>query len=132
MSEPIDNKNNKTKENTENNNTLSDKAKENLRRNEELRQKDSKYIKIESAKDKVLHFNPEKIEPHESEYNGQKSMRYRYTVRDAEDSSNQEKYFEVAKGTSQEIDKYLKEGKTVLRIQRFGLSKDTRYYVTPA
>jgi hypothetical protein len=40
--------------------TLSPKAKENLQRNVELRQKDSKFIKIQPGEKRILQFNPEK------------------------------------------------------------------------
>ena len=110
---------------------LSSKAKENLQRNAESRQKDNKFVKIEPSEKKILQFNPEKIEQVEAEFNGKKSQRYRYSVLDP-NNSNQEKYLEVGKRTSEDIDAYLSEGKTLLKIQRFGLGKDTRYHVTPA
>lgn len=117
---------------TVNTQELSPKAKEVLRRNAELRQRDSKFIKIEPGQKKTLKFNPEKIEQVEAEFNGKKSIRYRYTVTDPSDNSNQEKYLEVGKRTSEDIDAYLSEGTTLLKIQRFGLGKDTRYHVTLA
>ena len=42
---------------------LSEKAKENLRRNEESRKKESKYVKLESGEKRTLHFDAEKVEP---------------------------------------------------------------------
>src|SRR5215207_9380580 len=69
---------------------LSPKAKEVLQRNAELRQRYSKFIKIGSGEKKVLQFNPEKIEQVEAEFNGKKSMRFRYTV--IEEGTDQEKY----------------------------------------
>jgi hypothetical protein len=45
---------------------------------------------------------------------------------------NKEKYLTVGKRISEEIDSYLSEGHIALKIQRFGLGKDTRYHVTPA
>ena len=114
------------------NQALSPKAKENLQRNAELREKDNKFIKLQPSEKKVYQFNPEKIEQVEAEFNGKKSQRYRYTVTDPGNDSNQEKYLEVGKRTSEDIDAYLSEGKTLLKIQRFGLGKDTRYHVTPA
>lgn len=59
---------------------LSIKAKENLQRNAELREKDNKFIKLQSGEKKVLIFDPEKIEQVEAEFSGKKSMRFRYTV----------------------------------------------------
>ncbi len=111
---------------------LSPKAKENLQKNAELRQKDNKFVKLQPSEKKVYEFNPEKIEQVDAEFNGKKSTRYRYTVTDPSDSGNQEKYLEVGKRTSEDIDAYLSEGKTLLKIQRFGLGKDTRYHVTSA
>jgi hypothetical protein len=116
------------------NQVLSAKAKENLQRNAEQRQKDNKFVKLQPSEKKVYQFNPEKIEQTEAEFNGKKSQRYRYAVTDPSDSSssNQEKYLEVGKRTSEDIDAYLSEGTTLLKIQRFGLGKDTRYHVTSA
>ncbi len=59
---------------------LSPKAKQNLQRNAELRQKDSKFIKLQPGEKKVLQFNPENIEQVEAEFNGKKTQRYQYTV----------------------------------------------------
>ena len=109
---------------------LSPKAKEVLQRNAELRQRDSKFIKIGPGEKKVLTFNPEKIEQVEAEFNGKKSMRFRYTV--IEDGSGQEKYLEVGKRTSEEIDSFLMEGNSKLKVQRFGSGTDTRYHVLAA
>jgi len=47
---------------------LSPKAKENLQRNAELRQKDNKFIKLQPSEKKVYQFNPEKIEQIEAEF----------------------------------------------------------------
>ena len=71
---------------------LSPKAKEVLQRNAELRQKDNKFIKIEPGQKKILKFDAEKIEQVEAEFNGKKSMRFRYIViEEGGSSSNQEK-----------------------------------------
>jgi hypothetical protein len=111
---------------------LTQKAKENLKRNAELREKDNKFIKLQPSEKRVLEFNPEQIEQVEAEFNGKKTQRYRYTVTDPNNGNKQEKYLEVGKRTSEDIDQYLIEGQTLLKIQRLGLGKDTRYHVTPA
>jgi hypothetical protein len=77
-----------------------------------------------------LQFNPEKIEQVEAEFNGKKSMRFRYTV--MEEGSNQEKYLEVGKRTSEDIDSFLMEGASKLKVQRFGSGTDTRYHILAA
>jgi hypothetical protein len=61
---------------------LREKAKENFRRNEESRKKDSNYVKLEPGEKTTLHFDPEKIEPVDVEFEGKKSIRYQYTVTD--------------------------------------------------
>ena len=68
----------------------------------------------------------------EAEFNGRKTQRYQYTVSEPNSGSNHEKYLTVGKRTSKEIDSYLSEGHILLKIQRFGLGKDTCYHVTPA
>lgn len=80
----------------------------------------------------MLQFNPEQIEQVEAEFNEKKNQRYRYTITDPNNNSDQEKYLEVGKRASEDIDGYLREGHTLLKIQRFGLGKDTRYHVTLA
>jgi hypothetical protein len=110
---------------------LSPKAKEVLQRNAELRQRDNKFIKIGPGEKKTLTFNPEKIEQVEAEFNGKKSMRFRYTVIE-EGNSDQEKYLEVGKRTSEDIDSFLMEGATKLKVQRFGSGTDTRYHIIAA
>jgi hypothetical protein len=110
---------------------LSTKAKENLQRNAELRQRDNKFIKLQSGEKKVLQFFPEKIAQVEAEFNGKKSMRFRYTVVEESSGNNQEKYLQVGKRTSEEIDSFLMEGTTKLKVQRFGSGIDTRYHVIP-
>ena len=81
---------------------------------------------------KVLQFNPEKVEQVEAEFNGKKSMRFRYTVIEEGSGNSDEKYLEVGKRTSEDIDSFLLEGATRLKVQRFGSGTDTRYHVLAA
>jgi hypothetical protein len=85
-----------------------------------------------SSSEKVLTFNPEKIEQVEAEFNGKKSMRFRYTVMEEGNGSNEEKYLEVGKRTSEDIDSFLLEGISKLKVQRFGSGTDTRYHILAA
>jgi len=59
-------------------------------------------------------------------------MKFRYTVMEEGSSTNQEKYLEVGKRTSEEIDSFLMEGTRKLKVQRFGSGIDTRYHVIPS
>jgi hypothetical protein len=80
-----------------------------------------------------LKFDAEKIEPVETDFNGNKTTKFQYTTTDPNEGGNpKERYLTVSKRTSEEIDAYLLEGKTLLRIQRFGAGKDTRYSVSSA
>jgi hypothetical protein len=100
--------------------------------NIEARQQDSKFVKLQPGEKKVLSFIPEKTEQVQAEFNGKKSLRFRYVViEDGSGSGDQEKYFEVSKRSSEDIDALLLEGHTRLRISRSGLGKDTRYLPVP-
>jgi hypothetical protein len=111
---------------------LSEKAIENLKRIEQCRNQQSKYIKLQPGEKKVLHFDPEKIEQVEMEFNDNKSIRYQYTVTDPDDEKQEEKYFTVGKRSSALIDACLIEGHSILKIHRIGAGKDTQYIPTPA
>ncbi len=50
----------------------------------ELTQKYNEFIKLQLDEKKILQFNPENIEQIEAEFNGKKSMRFRYTVNEVE------------------------------------------------
>jgi hypothetical protein len=109
---------------------LSEEAKQIIQRNIEARQQSSKFVKLQPGEKKVLLFVPEKTEQVEADFNGKKSLRFRYTV--LEEGSDNEKYFEVSKRTSEDIDTFLMEGHTKLKINRSGSGVDTRYLIVPA
>jgi hypothetical protein len=108
---------------------LSAEAKAVIQRNIEARQQSSEFVKLQPGEKKVLQFVPEKIEQTEAEFNGKKSLHFRYTV--MEEGSDQEKYFEVSKKASADIDTLLLKGYTKLEIQRSGSGRDTRYLPIP-
>jgi hypothetical protein len=110
---------------------LSSEAKAVIQRNIEARQQSSKFTKLQPGEKKVLLFVPEKTEQVEAEFNGKKSLRFRYTVREDGSSEDQEKYFEVSKRTSEDIDTFLMEGHIRLKITRSGSGVDTRYLIVP-
>jgi hypothetical protein len=59
-----------------------------LQRNAESRQKDNKFVKLQSSENKVYQFNPEKIEQVEAEFNGKKSLRYSIITKALDSLSN--------------------------------------------
>ena len=54
-------------------------------------------------------------------------MRFRYTVNEVE-NEYQEKYLEVGKRASEEIDSFLIRGTTKRKVQKICLGLDTDYY----
>ena len=109
---------------------LSEKAKENLRKNAESRHSDGRFMKLQPGEKKNLQINPEGIRQTIAEFNGIKTKRYEYPAIDLASGNNQEKYLTVGKRTSEDIDSFLLEGQTKLKIQRLGLGKDTRYHIS--
>ena len=67
---------------------VSAEAKEIIQRNIEARQQSSRFMKPQPGEKKVLQFVPEKTELVEADFNGKKSLRFRYTV--MEEGSDQE------------------------------------------
>jgi hypothetical protein len=108
---------------------LSEEAKQIIQRNIEARQQSSKFVKLQPGEKKVLLFVPEKTEQIDADFNGKKSLRFRYAV--LEEDSDQEKYFEVSKRTSEDIDTFLMEGHIRLKISRSGSGVDTRNLIVP-
>jgi hypothetical protein len=112
------------------NQELSEKAKTNLQRNAELREKDNVFFNPQPGEKSIWIFDAEKVEPVEKEFEGKMVQRFQYTIKDP--NTGQEKYWTASKRTSEQIDAYLSEGHTVLKIQRIGSGKDTRYNIMPA
>jgi hypothetical protein len=108
---------------------LSEEAKAIIQENIEARQQSSKFVKMQPGEKKVFQFVPEKTEQVVADFNGKKALRFRYTV--IEEDGDQEKYFEVSKRTSEDIDTFLMEGHTRLKISRSGSGVDTRYLIVP-
>lgn len=119
-----------------NNHGLSDKARENLRRNTELRTtrrtKGNTLLILRDGEEVIRIFNPEQIEPQEIDYdgNGEKTQKFDYTVTDP--NTGKTEVFRASLRTSGDIDALLSEGHLLLKIRREGSGKyDTRYYITP-
>jgi hypothetical protein len=61
---------------------LSEKARQNLQRNAELRNKDSKYFSPQSGEKSNWIFDAEKIQSVEKEFEGRKVQRFQYIIQD--------------------------------------------------
>jgi hypothetical protein len=110
---------------------LSEKAKENLRRNKEFRNQQNKYVKLEPGEKMVLHFDVENLTV-PREFDGKKSVGYQYAVTDPNDINETEKSIIFSKRFSARVDTLLGEGQTILKVHRIGAGKDTDYMFTPA
>jgi|SRR3954468_7192564 hypothetical protein len=109
---------------------LSEKARKSLQRNTELRKRDSKFLTFQPGEKKALLFDPEKIEPVEREFDGERIQKFQYTVKDP--NTDQEDVWPVSKRTSEQVDAFLSVGHALLSIRREGSGRDTRYYILPA
>jgi hypothetical protein len=113
---------------------ISEKARENLERNRRIREnkdENSKYAKIQPGEKVVWLFDAENMEPVEQEFDGKKVRKFQYAVVDP-NKPNHERYWTANRNTSEQIDAFLSEGQTLLKIQRIGSGTDTRYNIMAA
>jgi hypothetical protein len=105
----------------------------NLNQIDEVLSRDSRYVRIEPGSSKVLQFIVErKIEQVEKTYNGQINKKIQFTIIEPDSNSDEEKFFEVGRRSARLIIAKLKEGHTLLKIERVGSGKETLYIPTPA
>jgi hypothetical protein len=104
----------------------------NLNEIEQVLNKSSQYVRIDPGESKILRFVlGKRIEEVEKPYNGQLFKRISFTVVETGNNDSSEKIFEVGKRSARLIIAKLKEGYTVLKIERIGSGKDTLYVPTP-
>jgi hypothetical protein len=114
-------------------NQLSEIAKQNLERNAELRKIDSKFVSLQPGEKVTLLFDAERVEPVQRTFeDGKTVQRFQYTVKNPNEIGGHEKLWTVSKRTSEQIDAFLIEGARLLKIQRIGLGKETRYNIMAA
>ena len=88
------------------------------------------YINIEPNGSKTLQFIlSKKIEEVEKTYNGQTIKKIRFIVKE-QNGDNKEKFLDIGKRSAKLIITKLKEGNTLLKIERIGSGKDTLYVPT--
>jgi hypothetical protein len=118
-----------------NNKGLSEKARENLQRNAQIRlnrkMKENRLLILNDGEEVIRIFDPEQIELREIDYecNGEKVRKFDYTVTDPNTAEIQT--FRASTKTSGDIDALLAEGYRLLKLRREGSGKNTRYYITP-
>lgn len=107
------------------------KARQNLQCNAELRNKDNKFFNPQPGEKSIWINDAEKIQPVEKEFDGKKVQRFQYIIQDP-NNSDYETYWTVGKRTSEQIDVFLSEGHSLLKIQRISSGKETRYNIMPS
>lgn len=80
---------------------------------------------------KLSGVDAENNEPVEQEFDGKKVWKFQYVVVDPNKRSH-ERYWTANRNTSEQIDAFLSEGHTLLKIQRIGSGIDTRYNIMAA
>ena len=108
---------------------LSEKAKKILEEWQNGEVEASKFLTLQPGEEFRKLFDHEKMKPAEKVLNGKRVQRFQYVVTD---KTGQEKYWEVSRRTSEQINAFLSKGHTLLKIQRFGSGIDTRYNIFPA
>jgi hypothetical protein len=109
----------------------SEQEQNNLNEIEELLNRNSNYASIGVGEKTVLRFLlGRRIEEIEKPYNGQTIKKIRFIVIDTNSGSNQEKFFDVGRRSARLILAKLKEGHTLLKIERIGKGTDTLYIPT--
>lgn len=108
----------------------SEEERSNINELEQLLNKDNEYVSIALGSSKILQFVPgRKIEEIEKLYNGQAVKKIRFIVIEP-NTDNKEKSFYVGRRSARLIISKLKEGHTLLKIERIGSGKDTLYIPT--
>jgi len=127
------NPNNQT--NNQNNQTQdgNDLWSENLRKNEEQRRKDSKWFNMQPGDKTVLKFLPQ-FGPDWKDFDNdgiKEKLVYEYNVIDLNNQDVGPIPWDVSKTWSEEIDYHLKQGHYVMKVERVGSGKKTKYHFTP-
>lgn len=92
--------------------------------------KENEYVSIEPSSNKIFQFNiSKKIEVVEKTYNGKPFKQIRFRVIE-QNSDHKEKSFDVGKKSARLIIAKLKDGHTLLKIERIGSGIDTLYIPT--
>jgi hypothetical protein len=103
----------------------------NINEIEELLDNYNEYVSIEPGGSKILQFIlKRKIEEVEKTYNGQTVKKIRFIVIEQNSNNKKEKAFYVGRRSARLIIAKLKEGHTLLKIERIGSGKDTLYLPT--
>ena len=98
---------------------------------EEERQKQGRFIKLQSGETRTLQFNPNKVQLTEDEFEGKKFKRVHYSVIDPKMALEGEKTLPMSLTNAISINALLKKGLNLLEVKRIGADRNTKYTFAP-
>jgi hypothetical protein len=98
---------------------------------EEERQKQGRFIKLQSGETRTLQFNPNKVQLTEDEFEGKKFKRVHYAVIDPKMALEGEKTLPMSLTNAISINALLKKGLNLLEVKRIGADRNTKYTFAP-
>lgn len=111
--------------------TLSEKTENLFQQIEEERQRQSKFVKLQSGETRAFQFNPEKFQLAEMEFEGKLSKRVHYSVLDPKQPLEGEKILPMSLTNAISINALLKKGLNLLEVKRIGVDRNTKYTFAP-
>ena len=113
-------------------NNISEQTQTLFQQIENERQKQSKFIKLQSGETRVLQFNPEKVRLSDDEFEGKITKRVHYTVVDPKLPLDGEKILPMSLTNAMTINALLKKSLNLLEVKRIGSDRNTKYTFAPA
>jgi hypothetical protein len=98
---------------------------------EEERQRQGRFIKLQSGETRTLQFNPNKVQLTEDEFEGKRFKRVHYAVLDPKMALEGEKILPMSLTNSISINALLKKGLNLLEVKRIGADRNTKYTFAP-
>lgn len=110
---------------------ISEQAQKAFQEVEELREKQSRFLKLQSGETRTIQFDPEKFNISEDEFDGKKTKRVHYEVTDPK-SPLDVKILPMSPTNAGNINALLKKGYALLEVKRIGSDRNTKYTFAPA
>jgi hypothetical protein len=135
LSETNTNTNSNNNTNTNNNKSQNDNNAwlENLKKNEDQRNRQKQWFNLQPGEKAVVEFLPE-FGPVWKDFDNDgkaETLRYEYKVIDINHKEDGPKPWDLSKTWSQSIDYFLKEGHRILKVERVGSGMKTQYHFSP-
>jgi len=111
--------------------SVSEQAQTVFRQIEEERQKQGKFIKLQSGETRTLQFNPNKVQLTEDEFESKKVKRVHYSVIDPKMALEGEKILPMSLTNAISINALLEKGLNLLEVKRIGADRNTKYTFAP-